>query len=72
MLILTRKTGERIFIGEDIIITNLGCHKGGQIRLGINAPLSTRIVREEIAHIDAPKYLTEDDLLCLQAHNTKL
>lgn len=47
MLILTRKPGERIYIGDQIKITIVEI-KGNQIRIGIDAPNSTRIYREEI------------------------
>jgi carbon storage regulator len=47
MLILTRKLGERINIGDDIIITLLEI-KGAQIKLGIDAPASIGIHRHEI------------------------
>ncbi len=47
MLILTRSQGETICIGEDIRITVLGT-KGGQVRLGIDAPQSVEVHREEI------------------------
>lgn len=47
MLVLTRKTNQSILIGDDIEIVVLEI-KGGQIRLGINAPRSTAILRKEI------------------------
>ena len=47
MLILTRKLGERINIGDDIIITLLEI-KGAQVKLGIDAPKSVGIHRHEI------------------------
>lgn len=47
MLILTRRIGETIIIGDDISITLLGI-KGHQIRLGINAPKEISVHREEI------------------------
>lgn len=47
MLILTRKLGERITIGDDIVITLLDI-KGSQVKLGIHAPKSINIHREEI------------------------
>ena len=48
MLILTRRTGETIVIGPDVTVTVLGI-KGNQVRIGINAPKSVGIHREEIA-----------------------
>lgn len=47
MLILTRRTGETIRIGDQISITILGV-KGQQVRVGINAPKTVEVHREEI------------------------
>ena len=47
MLILTRKLGESINIGEEIKISVLGIH-GRQVRIGIDAPLDVVVHREEI------------------------
>ncbi len=47
MLILTRRLGETVVIGDDVYITILGL-KGNQIRLGFAAPQSLSINREEI------------------------
>ncbi|HBE91731.1 MAG TPA: carbon storage regulator [Gammaproteobacteria bacterium] len=47
MLILTRRIGETLNIGDDIQVTVLGI-KGNQIRLGINAPKDVPVHREEI------------------------
>jgi carbon storage regulator len=47
LLILTRKSGEGLFIGDDIRITVLEI-RGKQIRLGIEAPTSVVVLREEI------------------------
>jgi len=47
MLVLTRKAGERVLIGDDIELTVLEV-KGDAIRLGISAPRSTQIQRAEI------------------------
>ena len=47
MLILTRRVGEAVMIGDDVNITVLGV-KGNQVRLRINAPRSVAVHREEI------------------------
>jgi len=48
MLILTRRLGESIMIGDNIKVTVLGIY-GRQVRLGIDAPLKVTVHREEIA-----------------------
>lgn len=47
MLILTRRTGETVMIGNDVTLTVLGV-KGNQVRIGINAPKNIPVHREEI------------------------
>ena len=47
MLILSRRTGESLMVGDDVIITVLGV-KGDQVRLGVTAPPETAVHREEI------------------------
>lgn len=47
MLILTRRVGETIMIGNDVTVTVLGV-KGGQVRIGVQAPKETAVHREEI------------------------
>ena len=47
MLILSRRLGESVTIGDDIVVTVVGI-SGGQIRLGISAPKAVRVLREEI------------------------
>jgi carbon storage regulator len=47
MLILTRRIGESLIIGDDIKITNLAV-KGNQVRLGIDAPKEISVHREEV------------------------
>lgn len=47
MLILTRRVGETVIIGNDVDITVLGV-KGNQVRLGVKAPRDVSVHREEI------------------------
>ena len=52
MLVLNRKIGERIVIGEEIIVTVVAVH-GQQVRLGIEAPPDVAVWRQEL--LDAGK-----------------
>jgi carbon storage regulator len=47
MLILTRRVGETLMVGSDVTVTVLGV-KGNQVRVGINAPKTVPVHREEI------------------------
>ena len=47
MLILTRRVGESLMIGDEVTVTVLGV-KGNQVRIGVNAPKDVSVHREEI------------------------
>ena len=47
MLILTRRVGESLMIGDNVTVTILGV-KGNQVRVGVNAPKEVSVHREEI------------------------
>jgi carbon storage regulator len=47
VLILTRKIGETLMVGEDVTVTVMAVH-GNQVRIGINAPRDVAVHREEI------------------------
>ena len=61
MLILTRRMGETLIIGDDVNVTVLGI-KGNQVRLGINAPNDVSVHREEI-YLRIQQEKTGDDVL---------
>jgi len=47
MLIITRKTNETLMVGDEVTVTVLGV-KGNQVRIGINAPRTISVHREEV------------------------
>ena len=59
MLILSRREGEALMIGDDVTIVILGI-KGHQVRVGISAPRSLNIYREEILSRHAPPEPNDD------------
>lgn len=60
MLILTRKTNERIFIGEDVVLVVLGI-ENNRVKLGIDAPSEVSILREEIVGDSRSKKIDTDE-----------
>jgi carbon storage regulator len=54
MLILTRRVGESLMIGDDVSVTVLRV-KGGQVRLGVAAPSTVSVRREEVSQRVSPR-----------------
>jgi carbon storage regulator len=65
MLILSRRPGESITIGDDIVVTVVSI-TGNQIRLGISAPREVRVLRDEIF-----KAIREENRAAATAHDHK-
>jgi carbon storage regulator len=59
MLILTRKVGEALRVGDDVSLTVLGV-KGSQVRIGIDAPREVAVHREEIYQRVVSAALTDE------------
>ena len=64
MLILTRRVGETLMVGDEVTVTVLGV-KGNQVRIGVNAPKDVAVHREEIyqriQQEKNPSEVSEDD-----------
>lgn len=62
MLILTRRTGEEILIGDDVRVAVLEVKSGGSVRIGIEAPKHVRVLRSELdeaAPVRVPAFAQE-------------
>ena len=55
MLVLTRKVGQRIKIGNNIIVTVVTVSSGGLVRIGVEAPRDITVLREEVPNREAPE-----------------
>ena len=62
MLILSRRPGESVTLGDDIVVTVVSVN-GNQVRLGINAPREVRVLRDEIY-----KAIREENQAAAKAH----
>jgi len=60
MLILTRRVGETLMIGDEVTVTVLGV-KGNQVRIGVNAPRDVTVHREEIYERIKQEQLSNSD-----------
>jgi len=67
MLVLSRKVGERVVIGDQIVVTVLEV-KGRQVRLGFEAPPDIQIWRGELAFHDQRTGTTDEPQLVGSAH----
>jgi carbon storage regulator len=67
MLVLSRKPGQRIFIGDNIVITVVQA-RDGSLRLGIDAPKEVKILRDDLATHEPPT-LTDMPLIDLSHLN---
>ena len=68
MLILTRRSNERIFIGDDIVLSILSI-EGNRVKVGIDAPKEVSIVREEIRDNPVELVLVEQPALKASGDN---
>lgn len=55
MLVITRKAGQTINVGPDIIVTITEVRKGGRVRVGITAPRQVEVTRPDMKKVKEPK-----------------
>lgn len=67
MLVLARRVGESIHIGNDIIIEIESFENGNRVKIGINAPKDLRILRSELLQPSKPKQMAALDMKCNDA-----
>ncbi len=67
MLVLTRRSGEQIQIGDDIRITILS-NEGGKVKVGIDAPKTVTVLRAELIHADHVGDVRRDAVVLAPAH----
>lgn len=68
LLILTRRSNERIFIGDDIVLSVLAI-EGNRVKLGIDAPKDVSILREEIRETSIELEMDEQPVLKASGDN---
>jgi len=70
MLILTRRVGENVMIGDNVQVAVLGV-KGGQVRVGIEAPQTFHIVREELLMLNQNNKVDVKECGSIKSDNVK-
>jgi len=66
MLVLTRKSGESLMIGDDVVVTIVEV-RGNQVKIGVNAPESVKVYREELL-----KKIMKENVKAAKSDNGKI